>query len=79
LPLLVDLWFCQGKRDFNFNIKGPLISSLLLDCITYSEDNLPVLDLKSVYKVAKFRNYNDILLEHDVKMLLATLRSYNNK
>ncbi len=73
LPLVIDLVFNKPKKEFFFEIRGPMLSSVLLECFDF---NINKLDFQLFYKCCLIKNQNPHVLFNICKNWIGSLKSY---
>jgi hypothetical protein len=71
------LIYFTDRKEFFFEIKGPLISFLLFGCFDIVDNLGSKLNLKFLYQIALIKNKNKIIDRSIVKTLLGSIKSYN--
>ena len=59
LPLIVDLVYNKGRKEFFFEIRGPLTSAILLECLDPDTNKL---DLQLFYKCCLIKTQNTLVM-----------------
>lgn len=73
LPLIVDLVFNKPKKEFFFEIRGPLTSALLFECVDHSNKKLRVHD---IYKCCLMKTQNSNVHFNLCKNWVGSFKSY---
>ena len=74
VPLVVDLVYNKPGKEFTFEIRGPLTSSLLLECLDSNNNNK--LDFQLLYKCCLIKTQNTRLMFNVCKNWIGSFRSY---
>lgn len=73
LPLVIDLVFNKPRKEFFFEIRGPMLSALLLECFDFSTNKL---DFQLLYKCCLIKTQNTHVMFNVCKNWLGSFRSY---
>lgn len=73
LPLVVDLVFNKIRKEFSFEIRGPLTSALLLECVDQTNNKINFYD---VYKCCLIRTQNYNIMPVICKNWIGSFKSY---
>jgi large subunit ribosomal protein L11 len=73
LPLIVDLVFNKPRKEFFFEIRGPLTSALLLECVDHSNNKIK---LQELFKCCLLKTQNSNIHFNICKNWIGSLKSY---
>lgn len=73
LPLIVDLVFNKPKKEFFFEIRGPLTSALLLECVDHTNKKI---NLQRLYKCCLIKTQNSNIYFNVCKNWVGSFKSY---